>query len=83
VTGLEHRRVQPIVVKWRPRIERWNRYPGVVFMLAATVGIPPMWLIGFVARPLMHLRFVPFTILCFLGRAGRYAVLAGIPLLAK
>jgi len=83
VTGLEHRRVQPIVTKWRPRIERWNRYPGIVFMLAATVGIPPMWLIGFIARPLMHLRFVPFTILCFLGRAGRYAVLAGIPLLAK
>lgn len=83
VTGLESKRVRPLVEKWRPRIEKWNKYPGVVFMLAATVGLPPMWLIGFIARPLMHLRFVPFTILCFLGRAGRYAVLAGIPLLAK
>jgi membrane protein YqaA with SNARE-associated domain len=83
VTGLESKRVRPIVDKWRPRIEKWNRYPGVVFMLAATVGIPPMWLIGFIARPLMHLRFVPFTLLCLVGRAGRYAVLAAIPLVAK
>jgi membrane protein YqaA with SNARE-associated domain len=83
ITGLEHRRLKPIVEKWRPRIERWNKYPWAVFLLAATVGLPPMWLIGFIARPLMHLRFVPFTIVCFVGRAGRYAFLAAIPMLAK
>ena len=83
ITGLEHRAVKPVVERWRSRIERWNRYPGVIFVLAATVGIPPMWLIGFIARPLMHIRFVPFTILCFVGRAGRYATLALIPIIAK
>ncbi|MEP6866138.1 MAG: hypothetical protein ABJE66_36295 [Deltaproteobacteria bacterium] len=83
VTGLEHRRVKPMLDKWRPRIERWNRYPKTVFFLAAAVGIPPMWLIGFIAKPIMHIRFMPFTLACFLCRAGRYAVLTGIPLLAK
>jgi membrane protein YqaA with SNARE-associated domain len=83
ISGLEHRRVKPMIAKWQPRIDRWNKYPGVIFLLAATVGLPPMWLIGFIARPLMHLRFVPFTLVCFLGRTGRYAVLAAIPMLAR
>ncbi len=83
VTGLEHDRVKPLVDRWRPRIERWNRYPWLIFFFAAAFGIPPMWLIGFIARPIMRLRFLPFTIVCFACRSGRYAVLAAIPLLAK
>ncbi|MEO6774494.1 MAG: hypothetical protein ABI467_15990 [Kofleriaceae bacterium] len=83
VGGLEHRRVKPVLDRWRPRIERWNRYPKLVFFAAAAIGIPPMWLVGFIAKPIMHMRFWPFTIACFACRAGRYAVLAAIPLLAK
>jgi membrane protein YqaA with SNARE-associated domain len=80
---LESRRVKPTIDKWRPRIDRWNKRPWVWFFFAASVGLPPMWLIGFVARPLMSLRFVPFTVVCFGCRAGRYAVLALIPMLAR
>ena len=83
IGALENRRIKPMIAKWQPRIDRWNKYPGVIFFIAATVGLPPMWLIGFIARPLMHLRFVPFTLVCFVGRAGRYAFLAAIPMLAK
>ena len=82
-TGLEHERVQPMLEKWRPRIDKWNRYPKIVFFLGATVGIPPMWLLGFIAKPIMHIRFLPFTLVTFVCRAGRYAVLTGIPFLAK
>jgi membrane protein YqaA with SNARE-associated domain len=83
IGALENRRIKPMIAKWQPRIDRWNKYPWAIFLVAATVGLPPMWLIGFIARPLMHLRFVPFTLVCFFSRAGRYAVLAAIPMLAK
>jgi membrane protein YqaA with SNARE-associated domain len=80
---LEHHRIKPTIDVWRPRIERWNKYPWLIFFLAASFGIPPMWLLGFIARPIMRLRFVPFTVVCFACRTARYAVLAAIPLLAK
>ncbi|CAN5432680.1 hypothetical protein BH11MYX1_BH11MYX1_48500 [soil metagenome] len=82
-TGLEHRKVKPLLERWRPRIDRWNRYPKTMFFFAATVGLPPLWLIGFIARPILHMRFWPFTVVTFLCRSGRYAVLALIPMLAK
>jgi membrane protein YqaA with SNARE-associated domain len=81
--ALEHGKIKPVLERWRPRIDRWNRHPWWMFFFAASVGLPPMWLIGFIARPIMHLRFVPFTLGCFGLRAGRYAVLAIIPMLAK
>ncbi len=81
--GLEHRKVKPILEAWRPRIERWNRYPRTMFFFAASVGLPPMWLIGFIAKPILHMRLWTFTVVTFLCRAGRYAVLALIPMLAK
>lgn len=80
---LEHHRIKPTIDVWRPRIERWNKHPWLVFFFAASVGFPPMWLIGFIARPIMHLRFLPFTLVCFACRTGRYATLAIIPMLAK
>ncbi len=82
-SGLEHARIKPILAKWRPRIERWNRYPKTMFFFAASVGLPPMWLIGFIAKPILHMRFWTFTLVTFGCRAGRYAVLALIPMLAR
>ena len=74
---------QRLVDRWRPRIERWNRHPNWVFFFAATIGLPPMWLIGFIAKPIMQMRFWPFTLAGYGLRACRYAVLAIIPILAK
>jgi membrane protein YqaA with SNARE-associated domain len=81
--GLEHAKVKPLLLTWRPRIDRWNRYPKLMFFLAASVGLPPMWLIGFIARPILHMRLWTFTLVTFWCRAGRYTVLALIPMLAK
>ena len=81
--ALDHPRVKPRIDSWRPKIARWNRRRWLVFFFAASVGLPPMWVVGFVARPLMELRFVPFTLVCFVCRAGRYATLALIPILAR
>lgn len=83
VGALERGRVKALLERWRPRIERWNRHPWWIFFFAETFGIPPMWLIGFVAKPIMHLRFAPFTIYGYALRAVRYGVLASIAMLAK
>jgi membrane protein YqaA with SNARE-associated domain len=83
IGALEHGRVKPLLERWRPRIERWNRHPNWVFFFAATIGLPPMWLIGFIAKPIMQMRFWPFTLAGYGLRACRYAVLAIIPILAK
>jgi membrane protein YqaA with SNARE-associated domain len=63
----------------RPKIEKWNKRPGLVLLLAATVGLPPLYIIGFIAEPLMKIPFWRFTIVCFLGRVGRYGVMTIIP----
>ncbi len=82
VGALEHGRVKPWVDRTRARIERWNKRRYTIFVLSTTVGFPPMYMIGFIARPLMNLPFIPFTVICFAGRVARYATLAVIPLLA-
>jgi membrane protein YqaA with SNARE-associated domain len=78
--ALENKKLKPSVDKFRHKIEKWDRYPHSILFLAATVGIPPMYLLGFIAHPLMEIRFLPFTVLTFVGRLGRYIVLAVIPL---
>ncbi len=79
--ALENKKLKPRVDALRHRIEKWDKYPHGILFLAATVGLPPMYLIGFIAHPLMNIRFWPFTILTFVGRVGRYMFLAVIPLL--
>ena len=79
--ALENKKLKPRVDAIRHKIEKWDKYPHGILFLAATVGLPPMYLIGFIAHPLMNIRFVPFTILTFVGRVGRYMFLAVIPLL--
>jgi len=62
-------------------IDRWNKRPGLVMVAGATIGLPPMYLLGFIAGPLMAIRFWPFTLITFFGRLGRYATMAFVPLL--
>lgn len=78
--ALENKKLKPRVDKIRHKIEKWDRYPHAILFLGATVGLPPMYLLGFIAHPLMEIRFLPFTALTFVGRLGRYIVLAVIPL---
>ena len=77
--GRVHEKIQAA----RKHIDRWNKHPYFVLFLASTVGLPPVYLIGFIAHPLMRIRFWPFTLICFFGRIGRYAVMSSVPLLWK
>jgi membrane protein YqaA with SNARE-associated domain len=82
VGALERGPLKARVERLRTRIERWNRRPHLIFGLAATVGLPPLYVVAFIAEPMMKIRFVPFTVMCLIGRIGRYGVLAAVPWLA-
>ena len=47
--------------------------------LASTIGLPPLYVLAFLAGPLMKMSFRTFTAICFGGRIGRYAVLMAVP----
>ena len=77
---LERPQVKRRVAKIQPTLDRWNKYPKLVMAVAATIGLPPLWVLGFVARPLMHMRFGVFTAICLTGRIARYSVIALAPI---
>lgn len=81
VAALERGSLAARIEKHRAKIERWNKAPHLVLALAGAFGIPPMILLGFIAHPLMRIRFVPFTLIVFVTRFGRFVVVAGAPLL--
>ncbi len=79
VGALESKRLKPRVDKVRTRIDKWDKRPKLIMFIAATIGLPPLWLMGFIAHPLMKMRIQTFTLIIFFGRIGRYAFLMLIP----
>jgi membrane protein YqaA with SNARE-associated domain len=79
IGALENKKLKARVEKVRTRIDKWNKRPKLVMLVAATIGLPPLWLLGFIAHPLMKMKIVPFTLIVFFGRIGRYAFLMLIP----
>lgn len=59
----------------RPHIDRWNKRPRLIMFLAATTGLPPLWLLGFIARPLMQMSFATFTAITLGGRLLRFTTM--------
>lgn len=78
---LERGRLKVMLDKARPKIEKWNKAPKLVMLLSAAVGIPPLYLLSFIAEPIMRMRFWTFTLIVFGARLGRFFVVAVIPLL--
>ena len=77
--GLPKGKMKGRIEKARSRIDRWNKRPKLIMFFAATVGFPPLYLMCFIAGPLMHMRFWQFTLICFFGRIGRFAVMMAVP----
>jgi membrane protein YqaA with SNARE-associated domain len=59
----------------KARIDRWNRRPKLVMFAAAATGLPPLYVLGFIARPLMKMSIATFTTITMTGRILRYVVL--------
>lgn len=79
--ALEHGKMKDRIERNRERIARWNKAPHLILLLGGALGIPPLWILGIVARPLMGIKILPFTLIVFVTRLGRFIVLAAIPLL--
>src|SRR5262245_56631860 len=45
----------------KTRIDRWNRRPRLIMSAAAATGLPPLWVLGYIAQPLMKMDFASFT----------------------
>ncbi len=73
VVKLPEGRIKKQLDRAQKYIDRWNKYPKSVLALSATVGLPPIYMVGFIAGPLMKIRIWPFTIIVFLGRICRYS----------
>ena len=80
VGGLEHGKLKPKVDKIRPRLDRWNKAPHLILALSGAFGLPPLWIMGFIAKPLMRIEILAFTVIIFATRFGRFVVLSAIPL---
>lgn len=64
------------------RIERWNRRPRLIMLAGAAIGLPPLYLLGFIARPMLNMQLATFTGITLVGRLARYsAVVAAARLL--
>jgi membrane protein YqaA with SNARE-associated domain len=81
VGALEHGKLKQKIEAHRARIDRWNKAPHLVLVLGGALGVPPLWILGFIARPLMRINIAMFTLIVFVTRFGRFMVLAAIPLL--
>jgi membrane protein YqaA with SNARE-associated domain len=62
----------------KQRVDRWNRRPRLVMFVAAAVGLPPLLVLGFIARPLMRMEIATFTALSATGRIVRYTTLVAV-----
>jgi membrane protein YqaA with SNARE-associated domain len=59
----------------RGRIDRWNKRPRLVMFVSAVTGLPPLYLLGIIAHPLMKMGITTFTAISFAGRVLRYTAL--------
>jgi membrane protein YqaA with SNARE-associated domain len=57
------------------RIERWNRRPKLLLFISSATGIPPLYVMGFVAQPLMKLSHTTFTAVTLPARVLRLTTL--------
>lgn len=81
VGALEHGKLKARIDQYREKIDRWNKAPYLILAAGGAFGFPPLWVLGFIARPLMRIGILPFTVVVFVTRFGRFFVLAVIPLL--
>ncbi len=71
-------KVRDQIAAARQRIERWNRRPKLVMLAGASVGLPPMYLLGFIARPVLNMHLATFTGISMAGRLARYTTLVAV-----
>jgi membrane protein YqaA with SNARE-associated domain len=64
----------------RHKIEKWAKAPKLILFASGLLGFPPLYLIGFIAHPMLGITIVPFTVIVFCTRIVRFFVIAAAPL---
>jgi membrane protein YqaA with SNARE-associated domain len=59
----------------KKHIDRWNQRPKLIMFAAAATGLPPLILLGFIAKPMMSMSIATFTAISMIGRILRYTAL--------
>lgn len=62
----------------KQRVDRWNRRPRLIMLAGAALGLPPLYLLGFIARPVMNMQLATFTGITMAGRLARYTMLVAV-----
>jgi membrane protein YqaA with SNARE-associated domain len=62
----------------KQRIDRWNRRPRLIMLAGAALGLPPLYLLGFIARPVLNMQLATFTAITMAGRIARYTTLVAV-----
>jgi membrane protein YqaA with SNARE-associated domain len=68
-------RLRDQIAAARQRIDRWNRRPRLIMLAGAALGLPPLYLLGFIARPVLNMQLATFTGITMAGRIARYTAL--------
>ncbi len=74
-------RFATVITKAQARLDRWGTWPKVIVFVSATVGLPPLYLVGFIASA-MRVRIGTFILLVTVGRAIHFTVIAALPWIA-
>jgi membrane protein YqaA with SNARE-associated domain len=68
-------RLRDQIAAAKQRIDRWNRRPRLIMLAGAALGLPPLYLLGFIARPVLNMQLATFTGITMAGRIARYTAL--------
>jgi membrane protein YqaA with SNARE-associated domain len=66
------------IAEAKQRIDRWNRRPRLIMLAGAAIGLPPLYLLGFIARPVLNMQLATFTGISLAGRIARYTTLVAV-----
>lgn len=80
VGALERGKVKEKIDRIRHKIEGWSKAPKLIVFASGLLGFPPLYLIGFIAHPMLGVRILPFTLIVFSTRIVRFFVIAAAPL---
>ena len=69
---------RPLAYYLKQRIDRWNRRPKLIMLAGAALGLPPLYLLGFIARPVLNMQLATFTGITLAGRVARYTTMVAV-----
>jgi len=68
-------KLKKLIDKTQTWMDKWSQSRWAVLVLSSAIGIPPLFAVGFIAKPMLKIDFLPFTLVCFGLRVARYVVM--------